>query len=65
MEHHNNNPSPFAAFLQICIAHRCHLNLAEDLTIGLIVLEAVDGSYRPQRNSELALLPLWQIGFSG
>ena len=65
MEHHNNNPSSFAAFLQICIGHRRHSNLAECLTIGPIVLGAVDDSYRPQRNSELALLPLWQIGFSG
>ena len=65
MEHHNNILSSFAAFLQICIGHLRHSNPAECLTVGLTVLEAVDDSYRPQRNSEFALLPLWQIGFSG
>ena len=65
MEDHNNYVSSFVDFLQLCIAQPRHSNSNEAFTIGPIVLGVIEGSCRLQRNSELAFLPLWQIGFSG
>ena len=65
MDYRNNHPSSFLAFLLFCTAKLRHSKPAEDLTISPIVLGTIDWAYRPQRNSELAMLPLWQTGFSG